>query len=251
MKKRIISLLISIVLGFVYYYFALPALNIHCISFWIFVFFVGAVYAGSNFLMSYDFVTGNIYKLVGDVKVICYAFVGMFILIMGYNLILSPMFNSNKYKNRIEVVDGVFSEDVSIVDFNSLALVDKDSSMKLGDRVMGAMPELVSQFYVSNLYTQINYNGGVYRVTPLEYDGFIKYLSNRKEGIKGYITVNSVNGEANLVKLDKGMKYVPSAILGEDLYRKLRFTYPTFIFGKESFEIDEEGNPYFVVPVIK
>ena len=111
------------------------------------------------------------------------------------------------------------------------------------------MPELVSQFYVSELYTQINYNGNVVRVTPLEYDGIIKYFSNRNDGIKGYISVDSVSGEVNLIKLDKGMKYMPSGMFNENLYRKLRFDYPTKIFGVESFEIDEDGNPYWIIPI--
>ena len=138
-----------------------------------------------------------------------------------------------------------------MVDFNSLPLLDKDSSQKLGDRVMGQMPELVSQFYVSDIYTQINYNNDVVRVTPLEYDGLIKYFSNKKSGVKGYISVDSVSGEAKLIKLENGMKYMPSAYFSEDLYRKLRFDYPTKIFGTESFEVDDEGNPYWVVPTIK
>ena len=45
---------------------------------------------------------------------------------------------------------------------------------------MGEMTDLVSQFYVSSLYTQINYNNEVMRVTPLEYSGLIKYFTNRE-----------------------------------------------------------------------
>ena len=43
------------------------------------------------------------------------------------------------------------------------------------------------------------------------------------------------------------MKYVDSAFFGEDLMRKLRFSYPTKIFGSIYFEIDENGDPYFIV----
>lgn len=252
MKKRIISFIISLVVGFIYYYLALPAININSIEFWFFVFFVIMIYIVSNLLLCLDFVTGKIYKLVPDVKVLSF---GIFIcigVILMFNFVLSPLFNSKKYMNRISVNEDVsFVDDVEEVDFRSLALVDKDSSRKLGDRVMGQMPELVSQFYVSDLYTQINYNDGVVRVTPLEYNGFIKYLSNRSDGVKGYITVDSVSGSSNLVKLDNGMKYMPSAMFSEDLYRKLRFSYPTKVFGKESFELDDDGNPYWIVPVIK
>ena len=115
---------------------------------------------------------------------------------------------------------------------------------------MGQMTDLVSQFDVSDLYTQINYRDTIIRVTPLEYSGLIKYFTNKKNGIPGYITVNSVNGEAKLVRLEKGMKYVPSAIFNEDLYRRLRFSYPTEIFGDISFEIDENGNPYWIAQTI-
>jgi hypothetical protein len=137
------------------------------------------------------------------------------------------------------------------VDFNSFPLIDKDSSRKLGDRVMGQMPELVSQFDVSNLYTQINYKNEIIRVTPLEYSGFFKYLSNKADGVKGYIKVNSVNGNVELVKLDKGMKYLDSAYFSTDLNRKLRFSYPTLIFENKTFEVDDEGNPYWIVPTSK
>ena len=103
------------------------------------------------------------------------------ILIMIVNFVLSPMFNSKAFSKRITVVEDTeesnFITDVKEVDFDSIPLLDKDSSSRLGDRVMGQMPELVSQFYVSNLYTQINYNNEIIRVTPLEYNGLFKYIS--------------------------------------------------------------------------
>jgi len=174
------------------------------------------------------------------------------IIIAVIDIALSPLFNSKSYANRIQIEEnGNFVSDVKQVDFKALPLLDKDSSSKLGDRVMGQMPEMVSQFYVSDYYTQINYNNNIIRVTPLEYNGFFKYLNNHKKGVTGYITVNSVTGESNLTKLEKGMKYVPSAILNEDLYRHLRFSYPFDVFGDENFEIDNEGNPYWIVPVMK
>ncbi|MBE6138870.1 MAG: CvpA family protein [Firmicutes bacterium] len=176
----------------------------------------------------------------------------VFGLILIINIMQSPFFNSKAYYNRINITeDAEFVDDVGQVDFNALPLLDKASSQKLGDRVMGQMPELVSQFDVSNLYTQINFNNSIVRVTPLEYNGMIKYFTNRKDGIKGYITVNSVTGESDLVKLEQGMKYMPSAYFFENLYRKLRISYPTTIFGSECFETDDDGNPYWVIPTIK
>ena len=174
------------------------------------------------------------------------------IIIIVINFFLSPIFNSKTYYKRISISEDVeFSENIKEVDFNKLPLLDRDSSEKLGDRVMGQMSELVSQFDVSDEYSQINYNDEIIRVTPLEYNGVIKWFTNRSKGIKGYITVNSTNGKAKLTKLEKGMKYAPSGLFNENLYRKLQFSYPTFNFDKINFEIDNEGRPFWIASVVK
>ena len=199
-----------------------------------------------------DFKTGSIFKLGFDYRVLCGFIIFVFGGIFFVDIVLSPVFNARGYHNRISVDESTeFINDIDEVDFNSLPLIDKDSSQKLGDRVMGQLPDLVSQFYVSDIYTQINYNNNVIRVTPLEYDGLIKYFSNMKNGIPGYISVDSVSGEVHLVKLESGMKYMPSALFGHDLYRKLRFSYPSKVFGEASFEVDDSGKPYWVVPTFK
>jgi len=251
MKKILISLLITAIIGFIIYYFTLPALNLSSLGFWAFLVILLIIFTVMLLCFSLDR-RGNIIRfekvLGGSISLVLVIVLGIILV----NFILSPLFQSKSYSQRIVInEDEEFTENVKPVDFNSLPLLDKSSSRKLGDRVMGQMPELVSQFYVSDLYTQINYNDTIIRVTPLEYNGFFKYLSNKKDGVKGYITVNSVTGESKLVKLDKGMKYVTSAIFGKDLDRHLRFEYPTKIFGEKSFEIDNEGNPYWIVPTIK
>lgn len=251
MKRNLISLLITAIIGAIIYYFMLPALNVHSLGFWIYLIGLLIIYFLTLLCFSIDS-RGN---LVRSEKVLGGTMIGVFVIILGIifvDFILSPVFQSKSYSQRIVVNEGEeFVKNVAPVDFNSIPLLDKASSQKLGDRVMGQMPELVSQFYVSDLYTQINYNDTIIRVTPLEYNGFFKYLSNKEDGVKGYITVNSVTGESNLVKLEKGMKYVSSAIFSKDLNRHLRFSYPTKIFGEKSFEIDNEGNPYWIVPTIK
>ncbi len=249
--RRFLSILITLIIGFILYYIFIPALNIHAFDFWLFLISIILIYCVVNIFFNLDKFNFDNYKFL-----LGYKYLGFIVIVFGVgigviNFILSPLFNSKSYKNRIFVDESTeFVKEVPLVDFNSLPLLDKDSSQKLGDRVMGQMPELVSQFYVSDMYTQINYKKSVVRVTPLEYDGIIKYFSNRKNGVKGYISVDSVSGEVHLTKLDKGMKYMPSALFNENLYRKLRFSYPTKIFGDISFEIDEEGVPYFIVPVL-
>lgn len=253
--KIVISCFISLIVSLVLFYFMIPPINITSLYFWFYVLIVLVIFAINISFTSFDGVMNNARfpKEVNRVlKIVSVGFIGIIISIIVIDLISSPIFNSKKYANRIKIDEsGDFLKDFEKVDFNHLPLLDKKSSQKLGDRVMGQMPELVSQFVVSDLYTQINYNDDIIRVTPLEYNGFIKYLGNKNDGVKGYITVNSVTGETKLVKLAQGMKYMPSAYFSKDLKRTLRFKYPTIIFDEPSFEIDNDGNPYWVVPTIK
>lgn len=253
---KIFKIIIMLLVVFICYYLFLPPINITSIHFYGFFIFMYLIYLalsmGEFFILSLDrkglidlkLSKGNI----ALVSVIPCIIVGIVLV----NFVLSPIFNSGKYANRISINEGVnFNEKVSEVDLSHVPLLDRDSTSKIGDRVMGEMTDLVSQFYVSNLYTQINYNDSIVRVTPLEYADMIKYFTNRKSGVPGYIVVDSVSGKASLVRLDKGMKYMPSAMFNENLKRKLRFSYPTLIFGDESFELDNDGNPFWVVPTIK
>ncbi len=257
MKKNIIRIVTMLFVVLVLYYFMLPPLNPSDPSFWSFlvVSFVLCMIISSVFtLNNLNFKTIINNKKVSKNKTTYIISICAFVIVCAIvliNIINSPIFRSQSYYQRITVTTSNFASDVAQVDFEKLALLDKTSSVKLGDKVMGQMTDLVSQFEVSNLYTQINYNNQIVRITPLEYSGIIKYFTNRKKGVAGYITVNSVDGEANLVRLEKGMKYMPSSLFFENLERKLRLSYPTTIFGEINFEIDDNGNPYWIAQTLK
>ena len=254
--KHFIVILFTILFSGILYYFMLPPINPSSFAFWIYLVLIIGFYtliaACSNLKIENNILITKTPRQNDKFKYIWYGFIVVFLAISFVNIINSPIFSAKSYYNRIFVNEtGVFENDVPLVDTSKLPLLDKDSSSKLGDRVIGQMTDLVSQFTVSDLYTQINYNDEITRVTPLEYANVIKYFTNHKSGVPGYIKVNSVTGKTELVRLDQGMKYMPSAILNENLYRKLRFSYLTEIFGEASFEIDNEGNPYWIVPTLK
>ena len=178
-KILFLRILITIVFTLLLYYIYLPPFNFTSIDFYVFLLFiVGAFYLTK--LVSVFNVTEILRnrKKLSYITIVPLIIVSVFFLIIIINFFLSPVFRSKAYSKRIEIDQTTdFTKDVSPVNFNTLPLLDKDSSSKLGDRVMGQMPELVSQFYVSDLYTQINYNDEIIRVTPLEYDGIIKYFT--------------------------------------------------------------------------
>lgn len=249
-KQKILLLIVWLAAGVTYYYFCHPVLNVKTVYFFNYVVYgIVLLWIVSLFFHSKKVQTVSDKKqslsslFFTVVLLLCVLWVG------GSLLICNPVFMAKSFANRIEV-ENVDFDKVKEVDFTKTPIIDRDSTIVLGDRVMGEMPELVSQFEVSEEYTQISYKDSVYRVTPLEYAGFFKYMGNQEEGIPAYILVNSVTGEAQLVKLAdlglEGMKYVPSGYFNHDLYRKLQMQYPTTIFGEPSFEIDEEGHPWYI-----
>ena len=149
-KINIISLIITIIFAGILYYFFLPAINLHAIEFWIYLILVVGMFSFSTLIASVG-ENGAIKKMI-TTTIFGFSFLGIIILgILLVNIIVSPLFNSRSYSKRIEINENAnFTDEVKSVDFSKLPLLDKDSSQKLGDRVMGQMPEMVSQYYVSD-----------------------------------------------------------------------------------------------------
>ena len=156
------------------------------------------------------------------------------------------IFNAENYANIIQVESGdaILSEK----DAESIALMDTASAKQLGDREIGAI-ENFSAFNVSDDYIQLNIKEDAVKVAPLEYVGLFKWMSNRSEGVTGYVSVSPTTMTADYVELEEGMKYIPSAYFNEDLNRHLHYQFPTLMYGNIHFEVDENGKPYYVSSV--
>lgn len=249
-KTKVILLLLLAVVASIYYYITIPALNIHSSGFWMFLVSLAVVV---TLLVSIrkikEMEIGEILSLkIGGIVILA--------LVFSYalgNILSSPIVNAKKYQQLLTVEQGNFTEDIAEADFSSIPLLDKDSASLLGNRKMGSLIDMVSQFEVSDLYTQINYQGKPVRVTPLTYASPIKWLTNMSKGIPAYIKIDMATQDTECVRLEEGsyIRYSKSEYFNRNIYRHLRFQYPTFIFDKLSFEIDEEGVPYWICPVKK
>ena len=166
------------------------------------------------------------------------------------SIIGAEIFNAKAYNNLIKMSDGDFTKDVAEINMDQIPIVDRDTASRLAQRKLGEMSDLVSQFEIEDIYTQINYRGKPVRVTPLIYGDIIKWLNNQKQGIPAYITIDMTTQETSLVRLENGIKYSESEYFMRDLNRALRFKYPTKIFGDISFEIDDDGTPYWVASTV-
>ncbi len=244
--KLLIAVLAALLLG-IYYYAALPAINIHSTEFWIFLVIL-IILAALIFIKKKNLDRYGLRESKG-LKVILGLLAAVVIVYLAGTLLSSPVINAKKYQQLMAVETGEFTTDIEELSYDQIPLLDRDSAALLGNRKMGSMVDMVSQFEVDELYSQINYKDRPVRVSPLKYASLIKWFTNQSEGIPAYITIDMATQNTELVKLDEGMKYTTSDHFNRNIYRHLRFRYPTYIFNDLSFEVNEEGVPYWICPV--
>lgn len=249
LKVKIIGIVSVILLAGIYYYISLPAINIHASGFWFFI----------MLLIALTLVIYVVRKRYGIEEIrlskVVKGLVACLLLVVAVYLIgsvlSSPIINAKKYQQLLTVKDGEFTKDIEELSYDQIPLLDRDSATLLGNRKMGSMIDMASQFEVDEIYSQINFNDKPVRVSPLKYASPIKWLTNQSDGIPAYIMIDMATQTTELVKLEEGIKYSKAEYFNRNIYRHLRFNYPTYIFNELSFEIDEEGVPYWVCPVKK
>ncbi len=263
MKKSILYPIIGVVAliaAFIYYYITLPAINIHSSGFWFFLLGAVAVVMVIYVLRKagkeiFTFGVASMHFSLKDYPALKWLGILFLLLLVVYGigtLLSSPVINAKQYQQLMTVETRNFSEDIEEADYRSIPLLDKDSAALLGDRKMGSLVDMVSQFEVADDYTQINYNNVPVRVTPLVYASPIKWLTNQRNGIPAYIRIDMTTQDTECVMLEEGIKYSKSEYFNRNLYRHIRFRFPTYIFGDQLFfEIDDNGVPYWVCPVKK
>ena len=265
---KLIACVAVAVIAAVYYYIQLPAINIHSPGFWKFIIFIMIIATMAVWIMNhdkskegrqfvnkmaakdyiFDFKTRSgalIFKLVGGVTIL------LVVIYFVGNILSSPIINASKYQKLLTVETRNFTDDIKEVSYDKIPLLDKDSASIIGTRVMGTMVDMVSQYEVDDMYSQINYKEKPVRVTPLRYGNLIKWFTNPRNGIPAYIRIDMTTQEAECVRLSEGIKYSESDHFSRYIYRHLRFAYPTYIFDDINFEIDDNGTPYWVCPVKK
>ena len=247
--RTLLNLAVTLVFAAVYYYIVLPPINLKSEEFYAFALLTCAVYGVCAVLTSGFQGTGAkgyfgflkkqcTVPLILAVGLVAAALVGA---VLGWQL-----FRAKDYRDLLTVEDGDFAAEVEEISYDQIPMLDAQSAMKLGDRKLGELADMVSQFEVADDYTQINYQGRPVRVTPLRYGDLIKWLNNRAQGLPAYLIIDMVTQNVEVVRLDDGMKYTTAEHFSRNLYRHLRFAYPTYMFEEPVFEIDEDGTPYWV-----
>ncbi len=254
--RVLVCLLITLLIGAVWFYVSLPAINLQSQDFYSF----GAGLCIIYIVLSLIFSVGNGVSGLGDyfrrIKSDCKLPAILLIAFVVFPFIAGifswQVFRAGAYRDLITVTDGNFSDDVAEISFDKIPMLDKDSAERLGDRKLGELSDMVSQFEVADDYSQINFDDRPVRVTPLEYGDLIKWFTNRSNGLPSYLIIDMATQDVEVVRLPagQGIKYSESEHFGRLLYRHIRMNYPTFIFAEPTFEIDENKTPYWICPRI-
>ena len=244
-----VNLLVTLVFGLAYFYLELPALNFQAREFYVFVILLGAIYCGMAIFTS-DFDGRDAQGQFAFVKKQCalpfFLVAGLLAVALVGSLLSWEVLRAGSYAKLLTVQSGDFASEVEEIRYDQIPMLDADSAQRLGSRKLGELADMVSQFEILPSYTQINYQGRPVRVTSLAYGDIIKWFTNRANGLPAYLVIDMVTQEAEVVRLSEGMKYTPAEHFGRNLYRHLRFQYPTMMFATPVFEIDDEGTPYWV-----
>ena len=241
----ILAIVAVVVLGACYWWFH-PALNLQSMQVWTWI--IGICVVG--LLALWVAAERNVMrsKLYRKLMIIPASPLVAFVL----GLLLSQPFfpgNAERYASVLSTTDGVFAEDIQQVDYSEVPVIDRDSAILLGNRAMGSIPEYVSQFEIADTYSQINYQGRPVRVSPLVYADLFKWFANRDSGIPAYVLVDMVTQEAEVVRLEEPILYSDSEPFARNVDRHVQLSYPRLMFDQKSFELDEEGHPWWVYPV--
>ena len=251
--RTAINLAVTLLFAAVYYYVALPAINLKTAEFYTFFVLLAVVYCVCAVITSGFQGTGakGYFKFVKkQCKVPFFLTVGLLAVALVGSIISWEVFRAADYRDLLTVEEGDFAAEVEEISFDQIPMLDSASAKKLGNRKLGELSDMVSQFEVADDYTQINFKGRPVRVTPLRYGDIIKWLNNRADGLPAYLVIDMVTQNVEVHRLENGIRYTTAEHFGRNLYRYLRFHYPTYLFDEPAFEIDEQGNPYWVCPRI-
>ena len=245
------NIAVTLAVGFLYFYFELPALNLQSPDFYTFVLLLCAAYCICAVFTSgfQGQGAGEYFKFVKkQCRIPFFLAIGMVALALVGSLAGSVIFRAKSYAGLLPVEDGDFAAEVDEISYDQIPMLDKYSAERLGDRKLGELSDMVSQFEVVDDYTQINYRGRPVRIATLMYADLVKWFTNRSDGLPAYLLIDMVTQNVELVRLEEVIKYTNVEHFGRNLYRHLRFHFPTYMFSNPVMEVNEEGTPYWICP---
>lgn len=240
-----LAFLVTAFIFFIVDYITLPAYNLHSFGFLLFIALSLALWATLDQIFTFSI--GKYHKLV-------YIFSGLIVAFAAiFSLLSAEFLNARAYRDQIVISEiSSFKDGFEAVDLNKVPVLDKETAIQLGEKQIGMVASLGSQYFVHDDYTLLAQKDSIYRISALDYRDAIKWFNNRKTGITSFVSVNVTNpNDVRLVDYPQGMRYTPHAHLNDNLMRKVRFNHRWAIIGGYELEVDDDFNPFWVFSVVK
>jgi len=248
--RIVLSIVGSLATAAVGYYAMLPPLNFKAQEFYMYIGLVLVSFPAFMFLLCHASAKPEYAPYVKQKSIVPFAALlvaALFFAVVW--AVSSPFFNARRYSEIMPVSeDATFVEDIQEANFTAIPRLDEPAAKAVAERTLGALADYVSQFTISQNNTMIYYRGKPVRVVGLGYADVIKWLTNTRDGLPGYVIVDMANERSEFVRLEHKIRYTDTEHFNRLLKRHLRFNYPTYMFGDSNFEIDDEGNPYWIAP---
>lgn len=251
--KKIKAFVLIVIVAFLLFYFNLPVLNYGFLPLPIILLVTTII--GIFIFTRFKVVNEKKIQLVEKPSKIFFIIIGLLLFYMiVFPLFTSlPMFRNQAYKNLIgKVADGTkISNHIAPISIDEIRVVDEDLAYLLGEKILGSQPALGSQVELGHFCIQ-KVGKDLYWVAPLLHSGFFKWMNNQ-EGTAGYVMVSATNERdvklvQNVGGKDIKIKYQSEAYFGSEIARHLYMNgYATVGLTDYTFEIDDSGNPFWVV----
>lgn len=174
---------------------------------------------------------------------------GLSLLLLFLAFFNSTMFRANDYANALTIKD-INASDIIVSNPSKIRKVTKEMALVKANKILGRQIkgiELNTQYELGHA-SIIMYKGKQVWIFPLEYSGLFKWMSN--DTIPGYVTISAIDPDAKPVFVNKPFKMSPSAYLFQNVDR-ITFFEHGMTNNSRHFEIDENGNPYWVFTKMK
>jgi len=249
---RVIGTIVAAFLYWLVYYITLPTLSLAYLD--------GFIYIGIGIIIIIALIVWWL-LLSKEFKKSLYAIpitvIALFIILVGGAIAGSALFNSDSMYNQIGTIDKKsFKDDVVEIDTSQIPIVDIQLADKLADKKLGDEIALGSKVEVGEFTNKQQVNGKLVYVAPLDHRSFWKWNAN-KSGTPGYVVVSATNmNDVQLIKEVDGkeikIKYSESAYFSDNLKRNIRSKgFRNVGLTEYSFELDDDGNPFWVVTTYK
>ena len=248
--RILLSIIGSVLTALIGFFIMLPPLNFRAPEFYFYLILVFGSFAVLLFLLSNTSKKPEYGPWVRKTAMPAIAAAVVIALFFGVAWVFSsPLFLARRYAAIMPIAEDIsFAQGIDEVDFSLVPKIDEDAARIIANTELGALAEVVSQFTLSNTSTQIVYNGRPVRIFPLAYADIVRWAINTSGGLPGFVMVYMDDETSEFHFLEENMRFTDEEHLFRLLNRHVRFSFPTYLLGTPSFVIDNDRNPYWVVP---